>query len=94
MFPGNDSSSDLRDDPHDRLRHDLKTPLATAHACAQLVARMMRRSSSLAELERTGMLDGLAAVEQALRAMVPLIDGIGRKRLAGAPGKRDSEPPR
>jgi hypothetical protein len=78
MSPGSDAPPDPHADPFDHLRHDLKTPLTTAHARAQLVARMVRRSPSLTDLERGAMLASLAAVEQALRAMVPFIDGIGR----------------
>jgi signal transduction histidine kinase len=78
MSLGDDALPDPRDVAFDQLRHDLKTPLTAISARAQLVARMVRRSSGLTELERGAMLDSLAAIEQAVRAMVPRIDGIGR----------------
>ena len=71
-----DASPD-RDDL-DSLRHDLKTPLTTIYARAQLVTRKVRRSSSLTEAERDALLHSMAAIEEAVRAMVPRIDGIGR----------------
>lgn len=78
MSPEDDASPDPSATAFDRLRHDLKTPLTTIHARAQLVARMVRRSPSLTETERGAMLDSLSAVEAAVRLMVPQIDGIGR----------------
>ncbi len=82
MSPRDDTPPDPDPDPDadafDQLRHDLKTSLTVAYVRSQLVARMVRHSSGLTEPERVAMLDGLAAIEQALRTMVPLIDGIGR----------------
>jgi K+-sensing histidine kinase KdpD len=66
-------------DPRDQLRHDLKTPLTTIHARAQLLARGVRRSSSLSEEEQTRMLAGLAVIEAAVLTMVTRIDGMGRE---------------
>jgi signal transduction histidine kinase len=79
MSLGDDPPPDPSSDFSEQLRHELKTPLTAIHARAQLVARMVRRSSSLKEVERGAMLDSLAAVEVAVRAMVPVIDGIGRQ---------------
>lgn len=75
-MPAPDASPE-RDDL-DSLRHDLKTPLTTIYARAQLVTRMVRRSPSLTEVERDALLNSMAAIEEAARAMVPRIDGIGR----------------
>jgi hypothetical protein len=61
--------------PHDRLRHNLKTPLTIVLARAQLLTRMVRRST-LPETEKHAMLTSLAAIEEAVHEMVPLIDGI------------------
>lgn len=80
MSPGDDTPPDGPSDALAQLHHELKTPLTVAHARAQLVARMVRRSPSLTEPERGAMLASLAALELALRAMLPLIDGIGRTR--------------
>lgn len=93
MSFGDDSPPDRASDRHDRLRHDLKTPLTVAHARAQVVARLVRRSPALTEPEREAMLDGLAAIEQAVRAMVPLIDGIGADPSTRDPGPPDDDRP-
>ena len=45
-------------DAADQLRHDLNSPLTTISARAQLLARDVRRSPSLAEEERAKMLAG------------------------------------
>jgi hypothetical protein len=88
MSAGDETPRDHAPDRFDQLCHDLKSPLTTAYARTQLVARMIRRSTTLSELERGTMLDGLAAVEQALRAMGPLIDGIS----STPPGIGDRHP--
>jgi signal transduction histidine kinase len=67
-------------DPHDRLRHDLRSPLTTIRGRAYLLARAVRRAPSLTEEERTGMLAGVAAIEAAVAAMVVVIDGIDGDR--------------
>jgi hypothetical protein len=74
--------------PHDQLRHDLKTPLTLIAARAYLLARSIRRSSSLTDGERGTMLDGVAAIEEAVRTMVITIDGIGGS--GGAAPQRDT----
>ncbi len=61
-----------------QLRHDLKTPLTTIHGRAQLLTRGIQRSPSLTEEERTRMLTGLATIEETVRDMVALIDGLGQ----------------
>ena len=66
-------------DPSDQLRHDLKTPLVAIHGRAQLLARAVRCSRSLSDTERETFLDGLTAIEGAVREMVTLIDDIGRE---------------
>jgi hypothetical protein len=76
MFPRDNTPPDAV--AFDQIQHALKTHLTIAYVRSQLVARMVRRSSALTEPERVAMLDSLAAVEQAVRTMVPLIDGIGR----------------
>jgi signal transduction histidine kinase len=65
-------------DSHDRLRHELKTPLTTIHGRAQLFARAVRRSPSLTEQERAKLLAGLAELEAAVRVMVARIEAMGR----------------
>jgi signal transduction histidine kinase len=79
MSLGDDPPPDGSPDPLDLLQHDLKTPLVTIHARAQLLARSIQRSPSLANEERVRMLDGVAAIEEAVRAMVITIDGMKGK---------------
>ena len=78
MSFGDDPLPERNADPHAQMRHDLKTPLTTIRARAQLLARAIRRSSSLTELERGAWLDSLAIIDVAVRAMVPRIDDIVR----------------
>ena len=87
MSAADDASDGINSAPLDQLRHDLKTPLTTIHARAQLLARAIRRSPSLAEDERARMLAGVIAIEAAVRAMVPLIDSMGN---AGDEGRSDT----
>jgi signal transduction histidine kinase len=72
-------------DSFDQLRHDLKTPLTTIHARAQLLGRAIRRSPSLREDEQARMLESLATIEEAVRTMVSLIDVLGRDAADGSP---------
>jgi K+-sensing histidine kinase KdpD len=76
MPAADESPDEFVDDALDQLRHDLKTPLTLISARAYLLARGVRRSSSLSEGERGRMLDGVAAIEEAVRAMVIMIDGM------------------
>ena len=72
------------DQAHDRnplirlnkLRHDLKTPLTTIRSRAYLLARTVRRSRSLTQEEQSRILEGLAAIDAAVVAMVVIIDDI------------------
>ena len=52
MSAAHDGSDGINSAPLDQLRHDLKTPLTTIHARAQLLERAIRRSPSLPEDER------------------------------------------
>ena len=76
MSAADDSPDGVADDAVDHLRHDLKTPLTTIYAHAYLLARRVRRASSLSDEEQGRMLDGVAAIEEAVRAMVIMIDGL------------------
>jgi signal transduction histidine kinase len=69
-----------------KLRHDLKTPLTTIRSRAYLLARTVRRSRSLTEEEQSRILEGLAAIDAAVVAMVVIIDDI-----QGAYGDDDGE---
>jgi hypothetical protein len=71
-------SRDGSHDPLDQLRHGLKTPLTSIHGRAQLLARIVPRSPSLADDERVRMLAGLTPVAVAVREMVTLFDGVHR----------------
>ncbi len=67
----------------DQLRHDLISPLTTISGRAQLLARMLQRSSSLTEAERSTLLGGLATIEAAVRSLVTRIDAYGREEADG-----------
>ena len=83
MRAADESPDGVVSDAVDQLRHDLKSPLTTIHGRAYLLARAVRRAPSLTEDERTRMLDGVAAIEEAVQAMVITIDGMaGRGRDA------------
>ena len=77
MSLGDDTPPDGSHDPLDQLRHDLKTPLVTIHARAQLLTRSIQRSPSLTDEERVRVLAGLTSIAVAVQEMVTLIDGIG-----------------
>ena len=84
-MPAADTSPDRNVyDRLDQLRHDLKTPLTTISGRSYLLARSVRRSSSLSEEERTRMLDGVATIEAMVLAMVALIDAM--RRVSGEGG--------
>ncbi len=77
MLPTHDPAAAPPLDRHDQLRHDLKTPLTTISARAQLLERTIRRSLTLADEERVKMLVGITAVETAVQTMCAVIDAIG-----------------
>jgi signal transduction histidine kinase len=87
MSAAHDGSDGIHSAPLDQLRHELKTPLTTIHGRAQLLERAIRRSPSLPEDERARMLAAVVTIEAAVRAMVPLIDSIGK---AGHDGRSDT----
>ena len=62
----------------DRLQHDLISPLTTISGRAQLLARMIRRSATLTEPERSTLLNGLATIEAAVRVQLTCIETLGR----------------
>ena len=76
MSAADDAPDGFAYDALDQLRHDLKTPLTLIAVRAHLLARRVRRSSSLSNGERGTMLEGVAAIEEAVRAMVITIDGM------------------
>lgn len=63
-------------DGANKLRHDLITPLTTISARNQLLARDIRRASSLRDDERTRMLASLTAIETAVQTLCAVIDTI------------------
>ena len=77
MSAVDDASGGINSAPLEQLRHDLKTPLTTIHGRAQLLDRAIRRSTSLPEDERARLLAAVMAIEDAVRAIVPLIDSMG-----------------
>jgi signal transduction histidine kinase len=77
MQAEDETSDGHRLDAVEQLRHDLRSPLTTIRGRAYLLARAVRRAPSLADDERTRMLDGVTAIETAVAAMVAVIDSIG-----------------
>jgi hypothetical protein len=80
MPAADDAPDEFAYGPHDQFRHDLKSSLTTIHGRAFLLARSVRRSPSLGDAERTQMLEGVAAIEAAVRQMVTVIDSLGHER--------------
>jgi hypothetical protein len=76
MRPAHDTPDGFVDDAFDQLRHDLKSHLTTIYARAHLLGRAIRRLSSLTDEERAKMLDGVVTIENAVREMVTVVDGI------------------
>jgi signal transduction histidine kinase len=62
-----------------QLHHELKTPLTVIAGRAQLVARAIRRSPTLSEDERAGMLAGLTAIDAGVVQLVAVIEAIGQE---------------
>ena len=83
MFPRDDFSPDPSIAERDQLQHDLLSPLTIISGRAQLLIRVVRRSSSLTELERGAMLDGLAIIHEAAQAQAVQIDTLGRDEPDG-----------
>ena len=74
-----------------QLRHALKTPLTTIRSRAYLLARTVRRSRSLTE-EESRILEGLAAIDAAVVAMVVIIDDI-QGSYGDDDGEKAQDPP-
>ena len=66
-------------DAADQLRHDLLSPLTSISARNQLLAKEIRRASSLREEERTRMLASITAIETAVQTLCAVIDTIGEE---------------
>jgi signal transduction histidine kinase len=79
MLPTHEPAASPPHDPHNQLRHDLKTPLTAISGHAQLLGRVIRRSPSLREDERVQMAESLAAIEAMVQTMVTIIDAMGRE---------------
>jgi signal transduction histidine kinase len=60
-----------------QIQHDLLSPLTIISGRAQLLARLVRRSSSLTERERGALLEGMAIIQDAVRIQAVCIDTIG-----------------
>jgi hypothetical protein len=58
-------------------QHELNTPLTVILGRAQLLTRAVQRSSALPELERGALLEGLAAIEAAARALTTQVADLG-----------------
>ena len=85
-MPCSDDTDDVPpSDAFDHLQHDLKTPLTTIRARAQLLGRTIRRSSSLTDDEQARMLESLATIDEAVRTTVMVIDAMGRDRAERPP---------
>jgi signal transduction histidine kinase len=77
MPTADDAPDEFVYDAVDRLRHDLKSPLTTIHGRAYLLGRAIRRAPAVSDEERARMLEGVAAIEVAVRTMVAVVDSIG-----------------
>ena len=77
-------------DATDQLRHDLKTPLTTIYARAHLLGRAIRRAPGLSDAEQARLLEGVAAIEVAVRSMVAVVDGIGDEDRKNTTPRADS----
>ena len=86
MSRRDDTPPDGAHDPLDQLRHDLKTPLTMISGRAYLLGRAIRRAPSLTDEERGKMLEGVAALETAVRAMSAVIDAMGDEAHASQSG--------
>jgi signal transduction histidine kinase len=84
-MPSDNADDALPPDALEKLRHDLKTSLTTISGHAQLLARAVRRTPSLTDEERGRMLKALSTVEEQVRAMVSLIDDLGRQVIDSPP---------
>jgi signal transduction histidine kinase len=79
MSPVDETPPERVHDSLDELRHELKTPLTTIHGRAQLLTRAVRRSPSLADEERTKMLEGLATIETEVLSLAAMIDAMDNR---------------
>jgi K+-sensing histidine kinase KdpD len=92
MPPENNDTSPRPYGPADQLRHDLKSPLTTIHARAQLLGRAVQRASSLTDEERMRMLAGLAEIQTAVREMVAVIDAMTHEHTQRHDEEADERP--
>ena len=77
MPTADDSPDGFVYDAADQLRHNLRTPLTTMSAHAQLLGRAIRRTSSLTDVERVKMLAGVTGIQTAVQRMCAVIDAVG-----------------
>jgi nitrogen-specific signal transduction histidine kinase len=75
-------------DSVDQFCHDVKTPLTTIRAQAQLLARAIRRSSALSTEEQDKLVAGLSSIDNAVLQAVSRIDGFAAGEAG--PEARDS----
>ena len=83
MVPSSDDAAARRPDSLDQRRHALKSPLTALSGRAQLLARAIQRSPSLADGEREKLLGSLTEIEAAVRRLVSVIDGMETQRSDG-----------
>lgn len=74
MSQSKNQQDGLQADSFEQLRHDLMNPLATIRGRAQLLSRAVDRSIGIDDDERTRLLRGLAAIDQAVNAAVEVLD--------------------
>ena len=84
------SRSDHSTGARHHRQQDLLSPLITISDRVQLLARMVQRSSSLTDVERVTMLDGLAIIEVAVRTLVTRTDAFRRDGAVGRDRTRRS----
>jgi signal transduction histidine kinase len=71
------TSANANPDPLDRVRHDMKSPLAVIKGHAQLAARDIGRFAGLSDAERERLQRHLSAIDRAVDDLAGRIDGLG-----------------
>ena len=79
MSPAATASPDPSAAARSQRQHDLLSPLTIISGRAQLLARLVRRSSSLTERERDALLEGLTIILEAVQVQAARIDSFGHE---------------
>ena len=77
----------------DQLQHDLVSTLTIISGRAQLLSRVVLRSSAMTDVERGAMLEGLAIIQEAVRAHAARIEALRRDSPDGHVREEDMATP-